>query len=282
MPSWRADALSAIQLLSTPSETSSIARDAQPFAVERARTQPALAQRVVDDRRPPRANTWVAEPVLEEARFARHRRAADRAGEMAEQGRRHARVEQHRHPAGLGPRRIQPGDRPFPGEPADFLGSVEVLEVPRAVPRVVALHARAFAGDDPRRAAVAGRAKSAGETRRGGQCEGRGGCAAPSRRWSWSRREPLAPLARPPGRGPEAPPGRGPARRRHRGSGARRGAGGRREPGPHIRPRAPRRPSPSPARPARQRFVGEVRGGDRRRSSGRGIASDRFPRLRSG
>ena len=58
-----------------------------------------------------------------------------------------ARVEQDRVAARLGPRRVEPGDRTLTGEPADLLRRVEVFEVARAVPGVVALHGRAFAGD---------------------------------------------------------------------------------------------------------------------------------------
>ncbi len=77
MPSWRAEALSAIQLLSMPSATSSDRRDAHAFAVERARAQAARAQRIVDDGHAGREDLR-AEPVLEEARLARDRGAADR------------------------------------------------------------------------------------------------------------------------------------------------------------------------------------------------------------
>ena len=66
------------------------------LGIEGARAQAAQAARVVEhvDARPEQP---LAEPVLEEARLARDRRAVDRAGEMADEGPGHAPVEHDRH-----------------------------------------------------------------------------------------------------------------------------------------------------------------------------------------
>ena len=87
MPSCRADALSAIQLLSTPPETSSCRDTRTPSPSNGRERRPRAPQRIVDDRHAG-AEHCGAELVLQEAGLARDRRAADRAGEMAEQGRR--------------------------------------------------------------------------------------------------------------------------------------------------------------------------------------------------
>ena len=64
---------------------------------------------------------------------------------MAEQGRRHARIENDRIDPGLGPVRVEPRCRPLSRPLPYRSGILEVLEVPCAMPGVIALHAPAFA-----------------------------------------------------------------------------------------------------------------------------------------
>src|SRR5205085_7474795 len=104
------------------------------------------------------------ELVLEEAGLAGDRRARDRAREMAKQGRGDARIEQHGIAPRLRPCRVQPRDSTRSSQTSDLSGRIQILEVTRGVHRIIALHRRALAGDDSRRAAVPRRGISAGKS----------------------------------------------------------------------------------------------------------------------
>src|SRR4029453_15760461 len=81
-----------------------------PFAVERARALPALAQGIVDD-----ANAGLEqllpELVAQEARLARDRVAIDGAGEMSNEAARNPSIEHDRYALGRRLARIEPRHR---------------------------------------------------------------------------------------------------------------------------------------------------------------------------
>src|SRR5438270_9030709 len=108
-----------------------LARDPNALAVERARPQAAQPQRIVDDR-DAAAEHRCAELLLQEAGLSRDRRPRNRAGEMAEQARRHTRVEQHRITARPGASWVEAGDRPFTGFAPGLGSGIEVGEMARA------------------------------------------------------------------------------------------------------------------------------------------------------
>src|SRR6476646_4453464 len=107
-------------------------RHSHALTVERTRTQPAQAQRIVDNRNAV-AEDRLAELVLEEAGLAGDGRTGDRPGEMAEQGRGDAAVEQHRIFARFRTPGVEPRDRAFPSAAADLRSRLEVFEMARAV-----------------------------------------------------------------------------------------------------------------------------------------------------
>ena len=99
--------------------------------------------------------------------------ADDRAEQMADEAAADARVEHHRHRPARHPHRIEPGDGPLAGAAAGDFRRFEVGEVADLVLGIIALHARAGAGDDARIAAIAARRVAAAEAVAGRQSEDR-------------------------------------------------------------------------------------------------------------
>src|SRR6478672_3171195 len=124
------------------------------LGVERARAQSAPTQRIVDDVNA-RPEQPLPEPVLEEARLARHRSAIDGAGEMADERAGDPAVEHDRHAFGLHLARVEPLDGALAGRASDLLRWIEVGAVERGGIVVVALHRGALAGDCRHRYALA-------------------------------------------------------------------------------------------------------------------------------
>src|SRR6201993_703082 len=124
------------------------------LGVERARAQSAPTQRIVDnvDARPEQP---LPEPVLEEARLARHRSAIDGACEMADERASDPAVEHDRYSFALHLARIEPLDGALAGRASDLLRWIEVGAVERGGIVVVALHRGALAGDCRHRYALA-------------------------------------------------------------------------------------------------------------------------------
>ena len=124
------------------------------FAVERMRTQRALAQRVVDDADAV-GEQLLAQLVAQETGLARDRGAVGGAGKVRNQRARHTRIEHHRHLAGRNFTRVEPFHRALAGGAPDFLRALQIGGVQHARIIVIALHAGAFAGDRGHRQAVA-------------------------------------------------------------------------------------------------------------------------------
>ena len=267
IPSCRAEALSAIQLVRMPSATSSC-RDTRTPSPSNGRERRPRGRSGSSTIVTPVREDAAAELVLEEARLAGDRRAADRAGEMAEQGRRDARVEQHRISAGLaaasGSSRATARS---PGAAADLRGAVEILEMAGAVPRMVALHRRAFARDHRCRAAMAARPIGAGETARRRKRDRRGRRARARAARIGDAVDRRAPPVSASSARARSSAGSGSRHRRRRATAARRAAassgGARPAYGSSGASRAiARQRSTSVA----ERLVRQVRGGDRRRA----------------
>src|SRR6185437_8495143 len=114
------------------------------LAVEGLRAKAALAMRVVDDGEAA-AEHLLPQAILEEAGATRDRRAADGADEMAQQARRDARIEHHRHLAGRNLARPQAAHRALAGAAPDFGRIAQIFREDGAGVIIVALHRRALA-----------------------------------------------------------------------------------------------------------------------------------------
>jgi hypothetical protein len=97
----------------------------QAFAVHRLRIEAAAAERVVDDRDRGREDCLV-ELGFEEAGAPRDSRAVDRAGQVADDAVRNARVIDDRAFAGVDLARCEPLQRPLGGAAADIFRFVEI------------------------------------------------------------------------------------------------------------------------------------------------------------
>src|SRR5262249_59057486 len=93
----------------------------------------ANAKRIIDDRHPA-CEDLLAELVEKEARFARNRRASDRAGKMAEKGQGYAGIEDDRILACLWTGRIEARDSPLPRLAAKLGRSIKVFQMASNVP----------------------------------------------------------------------------------------------------------------------------------------------------
>src|SRR6202008_3830727 len=107
---------------------------------------PARAVRIIDDG-DVRAEDALAEFVLQEARAACDRGAVDGARQMTEQAAGDAGVIADRPPGGRRLAGVEPLHRPFAGALADGGGILEIAAVDGRRVVVVALHARALAGE---------------------------------------------------------------------------------------------------------------------------------------
>jgi hypothetical protein len=83
---------------------------------------------------------------------------------MAKQGHRHAGIEEDGVFAGFRAAWIEAGNGPLARVLPDLGRTLEVLEVTRAVPRIIALHGGALAGHHDRGAAMAAGAIGAGKS----------------------------------------------------------------------------------------------------------------------
>ena len=150
----------------------------QPLAIERLGPHPAQPVRIVED----------GDAVGEHRRFECVEQkagppcdgaAGDCAEQMADQARRHAAVEDHRHRGGVELDRTKPCHRALAGELSGCLGAVEVFEPARAMPRRVALHLGTLAREHADADAVRRCRVAAHEAAAGGQ---RNDCATAARR----------------------------------------------------------------------------------------------------
>ena len=140
----------------------------QALAVEGPRAQPARAVRLLED-----ANRGIEQFVLllaeQEGGFARHRGAAHRPQQMADQSVAHPGIEHHRERSARHRFRVELGDRAAPRLGADRRRAGQIGAVARGAIVVIGLHPAALARDHAGGQAVPGRLVAMGKPVRGDQ-----------------------------------------------------------------------------------------------------------------
>ncbi len=138
------------------------------LAVERLGAQPADAVRIIDDP-DVRPEHGLAHLVLEEADTAGDGAAGDGADEMADESGGHPGIVDNRHGCRFGLARVEARHSAFAGAASHRFGAFEVARMAGTGAVIVALHARALAGQNGDTDAAAGAGITAEKSFGGGQ-----------------------------------------------------------------------------------------------------------------